>query len=105
VGQTVLGRSLTPAVHTSLLTHALMFEALSERFEGAWKKLRGQDKISEANIQEALRDVRRALLEADVNLQVVKTFVPRCRSAPKGQKSLRGLIPVSSSSKSSTMSW
>ncbi|MCY7392268.1 MAG: signal recognition particle receptor subunit alpha, partial [Leptolyngbyaceae cyanobacterium CAN_BIN12] len=47
-----------------------MFEALSERLEGAWKKLRGQDKISESNIQEAVREVRRALLEADVNLQV-----------------------------------
>ena len=42
-----------------------MFEALSEQFESAWKKLRGQDKISEANITEALREVRRALLEAD----------------------------------------
>jgi signal recognition particle subunit SRP54 len=39
-----------------------MFEALADRMESAWKKLRGQDKISESNIQEALREVRRALL-------------------------------------------
>jgi signal recognition particle subunit SRP54 len=61
-----------------------MFEALSERFDSAWKKLRGQDKISEANIQEALRDVRRALLEADVNLQVVKAFVAEVQAQALG---------------------
>ncbi|HEY9798534.1 MAG TPA: signal recognition particle receptor subunit alpha, partial [Leptolyngbyaceae cyanobacterium] len=52
-----------------------MFDALAERLEDAWKKLRGQDKISQANIQDALKEVRRALLSADVNLQVVKDFV------------------------------
>ncbi|MFN7412923.1 MAG: signal recognition particle receptor subunit alpha, partial [Dolichospermum sp.] len=52
-----------------------MFDALSDRLESAWKKLRGQDKISQSNIQDALREVRRALLEADVNLQVVKDFI------------------------------
>jgi signal recognition particle subunit SRP54 len=93
VGQTVLGRSLTPAVHTSLLTHALMFEALSERLDGAWKKLRGQDKISEANIQEALREVRRALLEADVNLQVVKTFIADVQEQAQGAEVISGVNP------------
>ncbi|ACB52823.1 hypothetical protein cce_3475 [Crocosphaera subtropica ATCC 51142] len=52
-----------------------MFDALADRLEDAWKKLRGQDKITEANMQDALKEVRRALLEADVNLQVVKTFI------------------------------
>jgi len=52
-----------------------MFDELAEKFESAWKKLRGQDKISASNIQNAIRDVRRALLEADVNLQVVKEVV------------------------------
>jgi signal recognition particle subunit SRP54 len=93
VGQTVLGRSPTPAVHTSLLTHALMFEALSERLDGAWKKLRGQDKISEANIQEALREVRRALLEADVNLQVVKTFIADVQEQAQGAEVISGVNP------------
>lgn len=52
-----------------------MFDELAEKFESAWKKLRGQDKISATNIQNAIRDVRRALLEADVNLQVVKEVI------------------------------
>jgi len=70
-----------------------MFEALSERFESAWKKLRGQDKISEANIQEALKDVRRALLEADVNLQVVKAFVAEVREQALGAEVVSGINP------------
>jgi len=48
-----------------------MFEALSEQLEAAWKKLRGQDKLTPSNIQEALKVVRRALIDADVNVQVV----------------------------------
>jgi signal recognition particle subunit SRP54 len=70
-----------------------MFEALSERFESAWKKLRGQDKISEANVQEALRDVRRALLEADVNLQVVKTFIAEVQEQALGAEVISGVNP------------
>ncbi|NER78319.1 MAG: signal recognition particle protein [Leptolyngbya sp. SIO1D8] len=70
-----------------------MFEALSERLEGAWKKLRGQDKISESNIQEALREVRRALLEADVNLQVVKSFIAEVQEKAKGAEVVSGVDP------------
>jgi signal recognition particle subunit SRP54 len=70
-----------------------MFDALSEKFESAWKKLRGQDKITESNIHEALREVRRALLEADVNLQVVKTFVEDVREAALGAKVIMGVTP------------
>lgn len=82
-----------------------MFEALSERFESAWKKLRGQDKISESNVQEALREVRRALLEADVNLQVVKAFIEEVQTQALGAEVISGLTPPSSSSRLSTMSW
>lgn len=70
-----------------------MFEALAERLEGAWKKLRGQDKISESNIQEALRDVRRALLEADVNLQVVKNFIAGVEARAVGAEVISGVRP------------
>lgn len=70
-----------------------MFEALSDRLDGAWKKLRGQDKISESNVQEALREVRRALLEADVNLQVVKNFVEEVREKALGADVVRGIGP------------
>lgn len=59
-----------------------MFDALAERLEEAWKKLRGQGKITQANIKEALQDVRRALLEADVNIQVVKTFIAEVEKRP-----------------------
>lgn len=70
-----------------------MFDALADRLESAWKKLRGQDKISEANIQEALREVRRALLEADVNLQVVKDFVAEIQAKAQGAEVVSGVRP------------
>jgi signal recognition particle subunit SRP54 len=70
-----------------------MFEALADRMESAWKKLRGQDKISESNIQEALREVRRALLEADANLQVVKDFVTEVQKKAQGEEVISGVNP------------
>ncbi|QZZ19596.1 signal recognition particle protein [Leptothermofonsia sichuanensis E412] len=70
-----------------------MFEALSDRLESAWKKLRGQDKISESNIKEAVREVRRALLEADVNLQVVKNFVAEVEAKAQGAEVIAGVRP------------
>ncbi|MDX2097316.1 MAG: signal recognition particle protein [Leptolyngbyaceae cyanobacterium bins.59] len=70
-----------------------MFDALSDRLEAAWKKLRGQDKISESNIQEALREVRRALLEADVSLQVVKEFVAEVQTKAQGAEVVSGVRP------------
>jgi signal recognition particle subunit SRP54 len=70
-----------------------MFEALSERLESAWKKLRGQDKISESNIKDAVREVRRALLEADVNLQVVKDFVAQVEASAQGAEVVAGVRP------------
>ncbi|MBD2098131.1 signal recognition particle protein [Trichocoleus sp. FACHB-591] len=70
-----------------------MFDALAERLESAWKTLRGQDKISESNVQEALREVRRALLEADVNLQVVKDFVAEVQTKALGEEVVAGVRP------------
>jgi len=70
-----------------------MFDALAERLEGAWKKLRGQDKISPSNIQDALREVRRALLEADVNLQVVKDFIAEIETKAQGADVISGVRP------------
>ncbi len=57
------------------------------------EKLRGQDKIADSNIQEALREVRRALLEADVNLQVVKDFIAEVTTKAKGANVLTGVRP------------
>jgi signal recognition particle subunit SRP54 len=70
-----------------------MFDAFAERLEEAWKKLRGQDKISEANIQDALKEVRRALLTADVNLQVVKEFVADVEEKALGAEVISGVRP------------
>jgi signal recognition particle subunit SRP54 len=70
-----------------------MFDALADRLEDAWKKLKGQDKISESNIQEALREVRRALLEADVNLQIVKDFVAEVQVKAEGAEVVKGVRP------------
>ncbi|MGB3135920.1 MAG: signal recognition particle protein [Nodosilinea sp.] len=70
-----------------------MFEALSDRLESAWKSLRGQDKISESNIDDALREVRRALLEADVNLQVIKDFIAQVKEDALGLEVVKGVSP------------
>jgi signal recognition particle subunit SRP54 len=70
-----------------------MFESLGEKFEGLWRKLQGQGRISERNIEDALRDVRLALLEADVNVGVVRDFVEAVRKDALGQDVLRSLSP------------
>lgn len=70
-----------------------MFDTLSEKFESIFKKLRGQGRLSEENIQEALREVRLVLLEADVNFKVVKDFVAAVRERAVGQDVLKSLTP------------
>ncbi|MBI4515543.1 MAG: signal recognition particle protein [Deltaproteobacteria bacterium] len=70
-----------------------MFDNLSEKFEQTIKRLRGHGKITERNIDEALREVRLALLEADVNFQVVKDFLERVRAQAVGQEVLASLTP------------
>lgn len=70
-----------------------MFDALADRLESTWKKLRGQGKISQSNIQEALREVRRSLLEADVNLQVIKEFISEVETKAQGAEVLNGVRP------------
>jgi len=70
-----------------------MFDELSARLEDAVKGLRGQDKISETNVEGALKEVRRALLEADVSLPVVKDFVADVRERAVGSEVVRGINP------------
>ncbi|MBP0017109.1 MAG: signal recognition particle protein [Cyanobacteria bacterium SBLK] len=70
-----------------------MFDALADRLDEAWKKLRGQDKISESNIKDAIKEVRRALLSADVNLQVVKDFVKEVEKKALGADVISGVNP------------
>ncbi|GMT41037.1 MAG: signal recognition particle protein [bacterium] len=70
-----------------------MFENLGDRLQITFKKLRGQGKLTEDNIQEAMREVRMALLEADVALPVVKTFIARVQKKAIGQEVIASLTP------------
>ncbi|MFL0793380.1 MAG: signal recognition particle protein, partial [Prochlorococcus sp.] len=70
-----------------------MFDELSARLEDAVKGLRGQGKISETNVEGALKEVRRALLDADVSLTVVKDFVEEVRQKAVGSEVVRGVSP------------
>ena len=65
-----------------------MFEQLSERLQSTFKNLSGKGKISEENISDAMREVRIALLEADVSLEVVKEFIDRAKQRAIGQEVL-----------------
>ena len=70
-----------------------MFEALSDRLEEALRRVKGQHRISEENVSETLREVRRALLEADVNFQVTKDFIESVRGKALGQDVIKSLTP------------
>ncbi|MBK5277165.1 MAG: signal recognition particle protein [Desulfuromonadales bacterium] len=70
-----------------------MFDNLSEKLESVFKKLRGQGVMTEENIKDALREVRLALLEADVNFKVVKDFVESVRTKAIGVEVLQSLSP------------
>jgi signal recognition particle subunit SRP54 len=70
-----------------------MFENLQEKLQRAFKSLRGQAKLTEENIDEALREIRLALLEADVNFKVVKELIDRIRAKAIGQEVLTALSP------------
>jgi signal recognition particle subunit SRP54 len=70
-----------------------MFESLGEKLEAVFRRLRGYGTLTEKNIEEALREVRLALLEADVNFRVVKDFVERIQSQAVGKEVLASLSP------------
>ncbi len=70
-----------------------MFDNLTERLSQSFRKITGKATLSESNIQEALRDVRRALLEADVALPVVKDFIERISNRAVGQEVSKSLTP------------
>jgi signal recognition particle subunit SRP54 len=71
-----------------------MFEELTRRLNAALRDLRGRGKLSEKIVDEALRDVRRAMLEADVNYQVAKDFIRRVREKAIGQEVLKSVSPA-----------
>ncbi|MFQ6611760.1 MAG: signal recognition particle protein [Fidelibacterota bacterium] len=70
-----------------------MFNQLTDRFESVFRHLRGLGKITDANIQETARNIRRILLEADVHFQVTKHFIERVRQQAQGTKVLKSIKP------------
>src|SRR5213592_5035197 len=70
-----------------------MFDAISSKLQNAFKNLRGLGKISEENIGESLREVRMALLEADVNFKVARDFIERVKTKALGQEVVQSIQP------------
>jgi signal recognition particle subunit SRP54 len=70
-----------------------MFNQLSDRLEGVFKTLKGQGKISEKNVTDAMREVRMALLEADVEFSVAKQFIASVREKALGQEVMKSITP------------
>ncbi|MBQ7126591.1 signal recognition particle protein [bacterium] len=70
-----------------------MFESLSDKLQDIISKTTGQSELTEENMQDALREIRRALLDADVNLRVVKSFISNIREKALGENVLRGVNP------------
>ena len=71
-----------------------MFEALTERLNGVFKRLKGRGKLTEKNISDALREVRISLLEADVNFRVVKQFIEAVKKRALGAEVMKSLTPA-----------
>ncbi|NLP29906.1 MAG: signal recognition particle protein [Clostridiales bacterium] len=72
----------------------MAFEGLSEKLQGVFKKLKGKGVLTEADINEAMREVRLALLEADVNFKVVKDFVAKVKEESLGEEVMASLTPA-----------
>ncbi|KPL14044.1 MAG: signal recognition particle [Bacteroides sp. SM1_62] len=70
-----------------------MFESLSDRLDGSFKLLKGQGRITEINVAETLKDVRRALLDADVHFKIAKTFTDTVKEKALGEKILSSVKP------------
>jgi signal recognition particle subunit SRP54 len=71
----------------------MAFEGLSERLQQTMQKIRGKGKVSESDVKEMMREVRLALLYADVNLKVVKSFIKKVSERAVGQEVMKSLTP------------
>ena len=71
----------------------MAFEGLSEKLQAVTRKLRGKSRITESDLKEMLREVKLALLEADVNYKIVKDFIETVREKALGQDVLKSLTP------------
>ena len=95
------------AICTAILTDrrrrypdATMFETLTDRFDGIFSRLRSRGKLTEADVDDVLRELRLALLEADVNLDVAKNLVGRICERSVGEELSNASIRLSRSSRS-----
>src|SRR3979409_418533 len=70
-----------------------MFESLSERLESAFKNLKGEAKISELNIAATVKEIRRALVDADVNYKIAKEFTDKVKDKALGEKVINAVSP------------
>src|SRR5690606_31859037 len=70
-----------------------MFENLSSKIESAFKKLKGQGRITEINVAETLKEIRRALVDADVNYKIAKDFIDKVKEKALGQNVLTSVSP------------
>ncbi|MBP8946144.1 MAG: signal recognition particle receptor subunit alpha, partial [Bacteroidales bacterium] len=70
-----------------------MFDNLSDRLEQAFKKIKGQGRISEINISETLKEIRRALVDADVNYKIAKSFTENVKNKAIGQEVIKSVSP------------
>src|SRR5262247_650898 len=70
-----------------------MFDTLTSKLQNAFRNLRGLGKISEANVSDSLREVRLALLDADVNFKVARDFVERVKAKSLGQEVIQSIQP------------
>src|SRR5688500_7665326 len=71
-----------------------MFDSLSDRLQGVFRSLRGEARLTEETVEAALREIRMALLEADVNFKVVKAFIDRVRDRAVDREVLKSLTPA-----------
>ena len=72
----------------------MAFEGLTEKLSNAFKKLRGKGRLTESDVKEAMKEIRMALLEADVNYKVVKDFVAKVTERAVGSDVLESLTPA-----------
>ncbi len=70
-----------------------MFESLSERLEGAFKNLKGEAKITDLNIAATVKEIRRALVDADVNYKIAKEFTDKVKDIALGTKVINAVSP------------
>ena len=70
-----------------------MFESLSERLESAFKQVKGEGRVTELNIAATVKEIRRALVDADVNYKIAKEFTDKIKDEALGQKVLNAISP------------